>query len=80
MNIVTFFLCFEKFPNHLFNISCSCFGECFNTRITAVLTYLELPRAVKMTVRLIKNKMRSNLALRYVISFFLTFVIYLVIT
>ena len=52
----------------------------FNTRITAFLTYLELPRAVKMTVRLIKNKMRNNLALLYVISFFLTFVIYLVIT
>ena len=42
----------------------------FNTRITAFLTYLELPQAVKMTVCQIKNKMRNNLALLYLIRFF----------
>ena len=41
-----------------------------NTTITAFLTYLELPRAVKMTVCLIKRKIRNNLALLYLISFF----------
>ena len=35
-------------------------SEGFNTRITAFLTYLEFPRAVKMTVCPIKNKMRDN--------------------
>ena len=42
----------------------------FNTRITAFLTYLELPKAVKMTVCPIKNEMGNNLALLYLISFF----------
>ena len=41
-----------------------------NTRITAVLTYLELPRAVKMTVSPIKKKLGNNLALFNLVSFF----------
>ena len=41
-----------------------------NIGITAFLTYLELPLAVKMTVCSIKKKMRNNLALLCLISLF----------
>ena len=50
-----------------------------NTKITAFLTFLELPQAVKMTVCPIKKKLGNNLALFYLVSF-LTFVVYLVMT
>ena len=45
---------------------------CFNTKITAFLTYLELPRAVKMIVCPIKKNMRINLALFYLKSFLIS--------
>ena len=54
-------------------------GE-LNTRITAFLTYLKLPRAVKMTVCPIKKKISNNFSFTVSYKYFLTFVVYLVMT
>ena len=51
-----------------------------NTRITAFLTYLELPRAVKMTVHRTKKKISNNFSFTLPYKYFLTFVVYLVMT
>ena len=52
----------------------------FNTRIIAFLTYLKLPRAVKMTICPIKKKISNNFSFTVSYKYFLTFVVYLVMT